>query len=261
MPRTFPSQTVGYLTALFQKRHTPDFGNVRDNIGAVAGFLELYDQLPSELVRLAPDDYASLVAAVGKIRFAIDHYGVPDIRTSLMSVPAALEQSWKIIEKLHDEVPSISHELSFIADEGLREIIGLDLSAITTGLQSGEWKGTTILAGSFCEALLLYALQTAESKSSGKIAAATGAMVRPGKPPNSSDLTDRSWDLSSYASVATHLKLISANIKSVPDPARDYRNLIHPAKAIRESASFNRGTAFVGVGAVEHLITDLRNNL
>jgi hypothetical protein len=229
-------------------------------MGAIVGFLELFDQLPSELVRLPPNDYAALVAAIGRIRFAISHYGVPNIRDSLSSVPSALNDAWAIIKTLKDEVPSISHELSFIDDKELREMIGLDLSAIATSLQSGEWKGATILAGSCCEALLLYALQTAESKSPGKVAASV-ATLWPKNPPNSSDLTDRSWDLSSYTAVAHNLALISGNTKSELDPARDYRNLIHPAKVVRERASFDRGTAFVGVGAVEHVISDIRKNL
>jgi hypothetical protein len=45
------------------------------------------------------------------------------------------------------------------------------------------------------------------------------------------------------------------------DRTRDYRNLIHPAKAIREKTICNRGTAYVAVGALEHVISDLRNNL
>jgi hypothetical protein len=261
MPRVFPTQIVGYLSTVFGKRQPLAFATVRDQIGALVGFLELYDQLPSELIRLAPGDYASLTAAIGTIRFAIDHYGQPNIRDSVTPIVPALEKAWEMIEKLRDEVPSTAHDLSFIADLELREMIGLDVAAISTDLQSGEWKGATILAGSCCEALLLYALQTKEKKASGTVFAAVTAISWPSKAPDPSDLTDRSWDLFSYAEVARQLNLILPNTKNAIDSARDYRNLIHPAKAVREKTRFHRGTAFVAAGAVESVIDDLRKTL
>jgi hypothetical protein len=140
-------------------------------------------------------------------------------------------------------------------------MIGLDVSAIATDLQSGEWKGATILAGSCCEALLLFGLQSRDAKVPGTLAAAVGAIRWAGKPPKPSDPTDRSWDLSSYTEVAHHLRLISNGTRSELGPARDYRNLIHPAKTVRENVRCDRGTAYVGVGALEHVISDLKMNL
>ena len=67
-----------------------------------------------------------------------------------------------------------------------------------------------------------------------------------GKRPVPSDLIHPSWNLNFYAKVAHQLNLISANTESELDPARDYRNLIHPAKVVREKVQFDRGTAFVG---------------
>jgi hypothetical protein len=261
MPRVFPTQIVGYLSTVFKKPPPFEFATIRDHIGAVVGFLELYDELPSELIRLAPYDYAALTAAIGTIRFALDHYGQPNIRDSVNPIVQALATAWDMIKKLHDEVPSSAHDLSFIADPELREMIGLDIAAISTDLQSGEWKGATILAGSCCEALLLYALQTKEKKTPGTVAIATTAISWSSKPPDKSDLTDRSWDLFSYAEVARQLNLILPTTKNAIDSARDYRNLIHPAKAVRERTRFHRGTAFVATGAVESTISDLRKTL
>jgi hypothetical protein len=44
-------------------------------------------------------------------------------------------------------VPTTVHDLSFITDFDLRDVIGPYIAAISTGLQSGEWKGATILTG------------------------------------------------------------------------------------------------------------------
>jgi hypothetical protein len=149
----------------------------------------------------------------------------------------------------------------FINDPALQEMIGLDIAAVATALQSGEWKGATILAGSCCEALLLYGLVTKETKVPGSVPRAVAAMGARGRALNASDLIDKSWDLFSYSSVARGLDLICDNTKSILDPARDYRNLIHPSKTIREGVRFDRGTALVGAGAIEHVISDLKKTL
>jgi hypothetical protein len=261
MPRTVPSQVVSYLTQIFNRRAPLAAAVVLQKIGAVAGFLELYDQLPAELIRLSADDYAILISEIGTIRFRIDQYRRGAAWGHLEPVGPALDKVWEIIEKLQDEVPSTAHDLSFIADPELREMIGLDVAAISTDRQSGEWKGATILAGSCCEALLLFALQTRDKNASGTVAAAVSATSWPGKAPEPSDLTDRSWTLFAYAEVARNLDLILPNTKNATDSARGYRNLIHPAKVVRETTRFHRGTAFVAAGAVESIIDDLRKNL
>jgi hypothetical protein len=261
MPRTFPSQIVAYLEATFGTEPL-DLLEVHQKIGAIVGFRDLYDQLPHELVRLSPHDYAELVAAVGTVAFGVDQFRATGRNDSLNRVGHALATAWRLIRTLQDEVPSTSHDLSFIGDSLFREMIGLDISAITTDLQSGEWKGATILAGSCCEALLLYGLQTHDAKIPGALAAAASRIKWAGRPPpKSSDPTDRSWDLFSYTKVAHELGLITDGTKAELGPARDYRNLIHPAKSMREKVRFDRGTAYVATGALEHVLSDLKRNL
>jgi hypothetical protein len=213
MPRAFPSQIVAYLQSYFGS--SAKFHDVHSKIGAIQGFLDLYKDLPPELIRLPPEDYADLVGAVGGIRLGIDQFRFAGRNDSLNSVAAALDRAQVQIAKLKDEVPSTSHDLAFIRDPLLHEMIGLDLSAVTTDLQSAEWKGATIIAGSCCEALLLYGLQAREAKAPGAIAKAVSALPwSKGKPPNPSDATDRSWDLFSYTKVAHHLSLISYRLHS-----------------------------------------------
>lgn len=261
MPRAAPTQIVGYLAQRFTKPDDFHHSIIQSHIGAVAGFLELYDQLPPELIRLSPNDYAELIASIGTVRFGTDQFRRGNSPDCLIPVGRPLSRAWKLIEKLKDEAPSVSHDLSFIKDPVLQEMIGIDIAAISTDLQSGEWKGATIISGSCCEALLLYALQAQETKSPGAVAAAAKAISWLGKVPNAADLTDRSWDLFSYAEVAHGLSLISDLTKCELGPARGYRNLIHPAKSVREKVGCDRGTAFVGAGALEHVVSDLRKNL
>jgi hypothetical protein len=67
--------------------------------------------------------------------------------------------------------------------------------------------------------------------------------------------------LFSYTEAAHHLGLITDTTKCELGPARNYRDLIHPAKTIREEVRCDQGTAFVGAGALEHVISDLRRTL
>lgn len=261
MQRAVPTQVVGYLVKRFTKPEDFHHSIIQSHIGAVAGFLELYDQLPSELIRLSADDFAELVASVGTVRYGTDQFRRGNSPDCLIPVGRALRRAWELIATLKDEAPSVVHDLSFIGDPVLQEMIGLDIAAIAVDLQAGEWKGATILSGSCSEALLLYGLQTREQSSSGTVAAAVGAIAWPNRSPNPADLIDRSWDLFSYATTAHRLGLISDLTKGELEPAREYRNLIHPAKVMREKVRCDRGTAFVGAGALEHVLSDLKKNL
>jgi hypothetical protein len=181
MRRAFPTQIVNYLSHVFSKKALADplqaIGTVQYRAGAVAAFLDLYDRLPDELIRLSAEDAAELTASVGAIRFGMEQYRNGINSDCLRSVGPALATAWSLIEKLRDEAPSTMHDLAFISDAVLREMIGFDLAAISTDLQAGEWKSATILAGSCCEAVLLYGLMTIETKTPGTIAAAIAAIT------------------------------------------------------------------------------------
>jgi hypothetical protein len=261
MSRSFPTQIVGYLRKIFTTPRDFEHAIIQSYIGSVAGFLELYDDLPQELIRPSPEDYVTLVEAIATVRYGTDQFRLGNSPDCLRHVGPALARAWRVIETLKDEVPSIGHDLSFITDPVLQEMIGLDISAVTTDLASGEWKGATILAGSCCEALLLYGLQSRERKAPGTIATGVAAVTWHGKAVNPADLTDRSWDLFSYTEVASELRLISLGTKNELGSARDYRNLIHPAKTVREQIKCDRGTALVSAGTLEHVVSDLRQNL
>jgi hypothetical protein len=259
MRRIVPSQLRQYLAAKFHGVPASDFSAVREGVGHLAGFIELFDAVPDELIRLRPDEFQRLVSAVATIRFGVKKFQNGDsgdcLRPAVLCLPVILE----LLEKLQDQTSSTLHELSFITDEFLQESIGLDLAAISTSLHSGEWKGATILAGSCCEALLLYGLQQSDLRSPGCIIKAVTKI--PGTPLNANDLTDRSWDLWSYTQAASNLDLILNTTKKELEPAREYRNLIHPAKSVRERTRFDRGTALVGAGALEHVVRDLKKSL
>jgi len=156
MPRALPSQLDKYLTSVLPIKDEYVVAEIEQKIGAIAGFLELYDHVPHELLALPPADYADLVSAIGAIRFSTDQRRLGSNYDCLKPICTALPTAWKLIKVLPDSIPATTHDLSFITDADIRDMVNLDISAIATDLHAGEWKSATILFGSCCEALLLY---------------------------------------------------------------------------------------------------------
>lgn len=259
MAKAVPSQIENYLSENLPLRDT--YTELQQKVGVIAGFLTLYGDVPHELINLPPKEYATLVADIATIRLAMDRYRAGSTYEELNPIGRALPRAREIIRKLPDAFPSKQHDLAFVNDATLREMIGIDLDAVRIDLQSGEWKGATVIAGSCSEALLLYGLQERERNAAGAISSAVAAVPWKEAAPSAADPTDRSWDLFCYTAVAHKMKLIGDSTKKELDTARDYRNLIHPAKAIREKVCCDRGTAYVSAGAMDHVIRDLKNNL
>jgi hypothetical protein len=261
MTRAVPSQIDHYLTANLARQEFYNAAELQQKVGVIAGFLDLYRDMPHELINLSPSDYAALIAEIATIELAMDRYRAGRLYDELVPIGRALPKVWDLIRKLPDRFPTTRHDLSFVSDVALREMIGADIDAVSIDLQSGEWKGATVLAGSCSEALLLYGIQEWERRNPGAITRAVGALTWKGRAPNAADPTDPSWNLFGYTTVAHAMNLITDATKNELDTARDYRNLIHPAKAIREKVTCDRGTAYVSAGALDHVIRDLKNSL
>ena len=65
------------------------------------------------------------------------------------------------------------------------------------------------------------------------------------------------WVLGEYTDVAAELGVITANTAVQARLAKDFRNLIHPGRAVRLRQACNRGTALSAFAAVEHVIGDI----
>jgi hypothetical protein len=94
MPRAVPTQIVGYLSQRFAKPDDFHYSIIQSHISAIAGFLELFDQLPAELIRLPPDEFAELIASVATVRFGTDQYRLGNSPDCLVPVGAALGRAW-----------------------------------------------------------------------------------------------------------------------------------------------------------------------
>jgi hypothetical protein len=165
----------------------------------------------------------------------------------------SIRTTYRLLCNCPDEAPASSTtEPAFISDADLRADLHRDLGEIDRSLQNGEWKGATVLAGSITEALLLSALQT--KKTTEELQAAATQLRK------TINLTRRPlerWELHELIEYAHATGLISDATRAAANQGRDFRNLIHPGKAMRLAKKCNRATALLGVGAVDAVIEDL----
>jgi hypothetical protein len=159
-----------------------------------------------------------------------------------------------VLSSCPDESPSsASSDLSFIHDSDLRNGLRQDLSAVNTALANGEWKSCTVLGGSLCEALLLWKLQEELLPNVSAAAVRLTATKVFDKEPSGS--LER-WSLHQYTEVASELGFISKDTANQVRIAKDFRNLVHPGRAIRLGQKCDRGTAHAVTAAVEFIIRD-----
>jgi hypothetical protein len=132
----------------------------------------------------------------------------------------------------------------FISDKKLRKILERDYLEIQRAYLAQCWKAVVILCGGLVEAILIDLCLSNSLQ-------AVGATVAP----KQRDITR--WTLSELVSVARELKLISSGAEKLSHSLREYRNLIHPGKEIREGFKFGTEEAKLAVEVVNIIYRDL----
>ena len=82
-----------------------------------------------------------------------------------------------------------------------------------------------------------------------------GAARAPTRGGSKKDLND--YVLGEFFKVAEDLGLLPSNIATVALLAKNYRNLIHPGRAIRLSEKCTRSSSHMAIGAMEAVIETL----
>lgn len=232
MPRIVPSELVKIIDRIFpQLPGAPGLG--RGNAGQLSALVNLVNELPDELLTMDNDSYAGLICGVEHIRQTLAAW-VADrsARSNLDPVPGFAGASpvalvRTAILKCPDEAPApATSELSFIIGyDQLRTNLRNDIGSIYRALANGEWKASTVLAGSAAEALLLWALKL---RSPTDIASAvTAARASRDLTTNPHSDLDR-WNLHEYIEVTAQLGIIKPNTAKQTRLAKDFRNFIHP---------------------------------
>jgi hypothetical protein len=260
MSRVMPSQVVQTIDEQLPhaSKNLPNAQLVAADGWRFLGILNLLKDVPDELITVSPADYSDLILAKSTIEDHLAHWRARGNVGNMANVKGfdAVTVIRRVLTKCPDEYPpSTTTELLFIKDDALRDNIRRDLGAINRALNNAEWKAATVLAGATIEALLHWRLQE-PSPGSAAIDAAIGVLVADGKISKPDSDLDQ-WELHHFIEVATYLKLLKPDTCNAARLARNFRNLIHPGRAARLAQTCDRATAYSAVGALEHVIRDL----
>lgn len=165
---------------------------------------------------------------------------------------------YKVLSQCRDEFPPThTAELLFVTDIELRESIRQDMGAVNRAITHADWKAATVLAGAAIEALLLWRLDV-QPPTDVAITAAINNISANGTLKETPPSDREKWSLSQFVEVSCELKVLTEKTGSAARLCNSYRNLIHPGRARRLGEKCNRGTAFLAVAALEHVVNDLQ---
>ncbi len=264
MPRVVPSQIVEFIDQTIPKaKLQTDSGGKGFSLNRLdqhpcAGVVDLIAQLPSELLVLSREQYTEFVASVAAIKNTLEiwklrDYGLNEIpRFGDYNPISFIRQA---LSMCPDEIPSKdTAELIFIEDDDLRTNLRIDISATNQALSNGEWKASTVIAGSVIEALLLWGLDQHDKK---EVRKAVDILIDKGIHNKKTGINLDCWNLYSFIEVAAKLEIIGEDTAKQARLAREYRNLIHPGREKRLGQKCDRGTALAAIAAVERVVSDL----
>jgi hypothetical protein len=262
MTRVVPSQVVAFIDhVLPEAKSKPDdhhrLGNER--AGQLRTVVQLANGIPSELLQISGEDYTNFVAGVASLEHIVQLWlslGNVDAPQKVMGRhPLVLIR--QALTKCPDQSPAPSTtDLPFLRDAELQANIRNDIGAAHSGLHTGDWKGATVLAGSAAEALLLWGIQTLATTDERNEVIANLSPAKASSKPKSANPED--WTFDQYIEVSLALKIIEADTAIQARLAKDYRNLIHPGRALRLDQVCDRATALSAIAAVEHIVRNLK---
>lgn len=248
MTKVVPSQIVSFINRVYPTAKSNPNMQVYSADSAVFGaIIDLADDLPVELLTISDEDYTNYVFGLEAMQAAIDrwnHHGTDTPpRTHNGKSPVYLVR--EALLKCPDQNPSSqTTSLPFISDRQLAESIRLDMDSAINALHRNDFKGATVLSGSAMEALLLWKIQDV---------GITSRLVGMNK---SNKQSPEEWTLEDYITAASIQNLIKPNTVAQARLAQNYRNLIHPGRAIRFAQACNRGTAFRALAPVHLIVAD-----
>lgn len=227
---------------------------------AIASVLRMVDQIPEELLAMKSSDYGLFMYAKEQIREILDvwtanaHANQKLQNFTFDSFKDPIRRLKAVLSTCPDAGPvPATTGLSLVTDAGLRKSLLEDIGAINRALSNGEWKASTILAGSAIEALLLWKLTQNAVMVTASVARLVASKTFKTAPAKS--LED--WNLFQYAEVSADLGFLKPTTLEQVQLARQFRNFIHPGVSLRTAQVCDRGTALSAVAGLEHVIRDL----
>jgi hypothetical protein len=252
--RILPSQAAAVIEVLFPDllksrgpaEPAPTIRGARHR--HVAGVLAVLAEVPTELLQLSGADLARLIIA----RVEAEKY-VEEVTRGHVGVTMTGDVMLRILELVKrcpdQAVPASTEQLIFLNDPQLRESLRVDIAEVSRAIVDAEWKSATVMCGSVIEALLLWRLN--QDAPAAQQSAITLGLLKRAKPLDE-------WDLYHYIEVAEALGVI-ARTDTAPQLrlAKDFRNLIHPGRAVRLARRCDQPTALAAAAGLGFLIRDL----
>lgn len=169
------------------------------------------------------------------------YYNCPGIRSYISSVLGRLKIA---IDEPTTKPITEKRVFSFVNDSNLRSIIERDFAEVQRAYISECWKSVIILCGGTIEAILTdLLLQNSNNALSSSVA------------PKQRDITR--WNLSDLIKVCVDLDLISHGVEKLSHPIREYRNLIHAGRELRENLIFDAEEARIAMEVLNIVYRDL----
>ena len=259
-----PSQIVQFIQNEFSAGELAGSIQLYPQVcGRLNALIRLIDGLPNAVLPSDAAQFCQFLKSLESIRVAVKMAELQTDRSATGIGPPSLRPDGggqsspvfvvqQILAKCPDESPPLnSAELLFVTDSAIRDGLLQDLEASRSALLNAEWKAATVLAGSLVEALLLWAIR---QKNLAEIQSA----VQTTKLPKSTPSDTLEWNLNQYLEVAAALNIIDPETAQQTKVAKDFRNLIHPGRAIRKGLTCDRGTALSTSAAVELVMRDLK---
>ncbi len=257
MPMVVPSQVVRFIERAF-----PGVAEQRPSIightsaPTLRSLVRLLDAIPSHLMPGDAEDFANLTIATEAARYCLARWEHHTNEGEFGDIYPLHRHPLLIIRdvlgRCKDEAPTPETTgLEFVDDSELRNQLRSDMSAAVSALQISQFKTATVLAGSVMEALLLWAL---EKTTRPVVDAAFSAVNRP--IPSTKPFVE--WMLGHYIEAAEVAGLIDQDTASQARLAQNFRNLIHPGKAIRRREQCDRGTALGALAGMERVASKLK---
>lgn len=268
MAKIVPSDIVKFIDKIFPnaeefQKEGRRFSITPYHAGSLEALLDMLDKIEDILLQLRSDDLSCFIASKFEIKSKLKNWQSGHDMRSLEKTPGYDKESpviliRRLLESCPDRfIPPKVAGLKFIKDKKYRKLLRADLASLEFLFNNNEWKATMVIAGSAIEAILCEQISNIEKTDKNKFAAAKKAVCSRGDIsifPN--DITR--WNLSQYIYIAHELNLISDETKKQALLGANFRNLIHPGRAIRKKESCDRGTSLSVYAALERVIKDIR---
>jgi len=168
-------------------------------------------------------------------------YNLAGIRSYLSSALGRLK-----IEIDEPTTPPVTQKrkYSFVTNSDLRRILQRDFAELQRAFISECWKSVIILCGGSIEGVLTDLLLNHEGQAKGAKSAPTKLKIT-------------KWNLSTLIDVSLELKFISPGVQKLSHSLREYRNLVHPGRELRDKLVFDAEEAKIAFEVLNILYRDL----